>query len=320
MMNIKSILSIARAETLVIRRLARYWLFLSFSFLFVFIAFIYYSALHGLFSSYSASVGLINPRFLITSVAGTLYLVIYSIGVIFLAFDVRARDLRERMHEVLDSRPYSNLELVTGRFLGILIPAWTPMLLLVVLIQVVGFLLRSSGMPIGEPAQTRSLLLFVFLIALPSFSFIISAVFFVTLLVKNRLVASIILLLLVATSYGGIYFLPVYKAQAFDLFGLMQSALPSDITASLIPLNALLHRAAILIASLGILGICAAVHPRLDDGSRKRAGLTGAVIVAFAVLIIGGILSGNIRDIRNQETWLKAHLDYPKGPVPDITK
>jgi ABC-type transport system involved in multi-copper enzyme maturation permease subunit len=319
MMNIKSVLSIARAERLVIRRLARYWLFLSFSFLFVFIAFIYYSALHGLFSSHSATVGLLSPRFLVSSIAGVLYLVIYSIGVIFLAFDVRARDLRERMHEVLDSRPYSNLELVIGRFLGVLIPAWTPMLLLIVLIQLLGFLLKSSGMPIGEPAEIRSLLSFVFLIGLPTFAYIISIVFLVTLLVKNRLVASIILVLLVAASYGGMYFLPVYKAQAFDFFGLIQSGYPSDITSTFMPLTGVVHRIAILIASIGILGICAAVHPRLDDGSRGRAGFTGAIIVAVAAVIVGGIFAGNMNDMKNQEIWLAAHMDYPKGHIPDIT-
>lgn len=320
MMNIKSILSIARAETLVIRRLARYWLFLSFSFLFVFIAFLYYSTLHGLYSSHSASVGLISPRFLVSSIAGVLYLVIYSIGVIFLAFDVRARDLRERMHEVLDSRPYSNMELVIGRFLGVLIPAWTPMLLLIVLIQLLGFLLKSSGMPIGEPAQMRSLLSFVFLIGLPSFAFIISIVFLVTLLVRNRLVASITLLLLIAASFGGMYFLPVYKARVFDFLGLMQSGYPSDITASFMPLSGLIHRAAIFLASLGILGICAAVHPRLDDGSRGKTGFIGGVVVAIAVVIIGGILYGHMKDMKDQERWLKAQTEYPKGPVPDITK
>ncbi len=320
MMNIKSILSIVRAETLVIRRLARYWLFLSFSYLFVLIAFIYYSALHGLYSSHSASVGLISPRFLVSSIAGVFYLAIYSIGVIFLAFDVRARDLRERMHEVLDSRPYTNMELVIGRFLGVLIPAWVPMLLLIVLIQLLGFLLKTSGVPIGEPAQMRSLLSFVFLIGLPSFAFIISIVFLVTLLVRNRLVSSIILVLLIAASYAGMYFLPNYKAMVFDFLGLMQSGYPSDITASLMPLTGLIHRAAILLASLGMLGICAAVHPRLDDGSRWKTGFTGAIIVAVAAVIIGGIFAGNLNDIKEQERWLRAQMEYPNGPAPDITK
>ncbi|MBN1904187.1 MAG: hypothetical protein JW927_03735 [Deltaproteobacteria bacterium] len=320
MMNIKSILSIARAETLVIRRLARYWLFLAISFLFVFIAFIYYSALHGLYSSHSATVGLLSPRFLVTSIAGVLYLVIYSIGVIFLAFDVRARDLRERMHEVLDSRPYSNLELVIGRFLGVLIPAWVPMLFLIVLIQLVGFLLKTSGMPIGEPAQITSLLSFVFLIGLPSFAFIISIVFLVTLLVRNRLVASITLLLLIAASFGGMYFLPVYKARVFDFLGLMQSGYPSDLTASFMPLTGIIHRVATLLASLGILGICAAVHPRLDDGSRVKTGFIGAIVVAIAVVITGGILYGHMKEMKDQERWLKTQMEYHKAPVPDITK
>jgi hypothetical protein len=321
MMNMKSVLSIARAETLVIRRMARYWLFLSLSFFVVFIVFIYYSALHGLFSSYSASVGLISPRFLVSSVAGVLYLVIYSVGIIFLAFDVRARDLRERMHEVLDSRPYSNLELVTGRFLGVLIPAWVPMLVMIALIELLGFLLKTSGMPLGEPVEIISLLSFVFLIGLPTFAFIISVVFLITLLARNRLVASIILILIIGATYGGMYLLPVYKARLFDFMGIMQSGYyPSDITASFMPLTGLIHRVAILLASIGILGICAAVHPRLDDGSRGRTGFAGAIIVAVAAIIIVGIFVSNLKDIKDQEKWLTAQLKYPKTATPDITK
>jgi general stress protein CsbA len=184
----------------------------------------------------------------------------------------------------------------------------------------VGFLLKTGGSPIGEPAQLKSLLSFVFLIGLPSFAFIISIVFLVTLLVKNRLVSSIILVLLIAASYAGMYFLPTYKAMAFDFLGLMQSVYPSDITASFMPLTGIMHRAAVFLASLGILGICAAVHPRLDDGSRGKTGFYSAIIVAVAAIIIGGILLNNMKDMYNQDRWLAAQTGYPKGTAPDITK
>ena len=168
MLSMKSVLSIAMAETRVTRRLVRYWLFLAISGIVIFLAFMYYSLLHGLFSTFSASVGLICPRFLISSVAGLLYQMIYSVGVVFLAFDVRARDQRERMSEALDSRPYTNLELVAGRFVGLLMPVWVPILIITFLLELLGFLLKSSGLPIGESIEIRSLLSFIFLMSLPA--------------------------------------------------------------------------------------------------------------------------------------------------------
>ena len=49
------------------------------------------------------------------------------------------------MDEVLDSRSYTNLELVIGQFLGILIPSWIPMLILAILIELLGQLVVADA-------------------------------------------------------------------------------------------------------------------------------------------------------------------------------
>jgi hypothetical protein len=110
MINMKKISAIAGAEMRLTRRLVRYWIFLGFSYLIALAAYSFYSYWHSPYSSYSATIGLYSPHFLISYV-DAYYLLVYMIGTVFLAFDVRARDMRERMGEVLDSRLYSNLEL-----------------------------------------------------------------------------------------------------------------------------------------------------------------------------------------------------------------
>ena len=320
MMNIKSVLSIARAEARVTRRLVRYWLFLSVSSILIFLFFIYYSALHGLFSTYSASVGLLCPRFLASSIAGTVYQIIYSLGVVFLAFDVRARDQRERMYEVLDSRPYTNTELVAGRFLGVLVPVWVPVLIIAILLELLGFLLKSSGLPIGEPIEMWSMLNFVFFMSLPALAYMISIVFLVTLLVRNRLTAAIILLIFLGLSYWGLYYLPVYQARLIDFLGVGQGKFPSDLTTSFFRAGGLLQRFGILLASMGILGICAAVHPRLDDGSRTRTALGGMVILLIAAVVVGNVFLKDEKYLEKKEMWLEAQSEYSKFPVPDLKK
>ena len=121
------VLAVARAEMRLTRRLVRYWVFLVLSYLFGLGAYFYYATIHGLFSSQSATVAAIGPRFLVGAF-GFYYFLIFEVGVVFLGFDVRARDRRERMIEVLDSRPYTNLELVGGRFVGLLLAIWAPVL------------------------------------------------------------------------------------------------------------------------------------------------------------------------------------------------
>ena len=44
-----------------------------------------------------------------------------------LAFDIRARDERERIAGVLDTRPIPNVVLLGGRVLGIVFIAWLPL-------------------------------------------------------------------------------------------------------------------------------------------------------------------------------------------------
>ena len=126
------------------------------------------------------------------------------------------------MIEVLDSRPYTNLELVFGRFIGILLPTWVPILVLAILLELLGLLLKGLGSPIGEPIEIFSLLNFVFLMGLPALAFVILIVFLITLLVRNRLVAAVILMVLLGLSYWGIVLLPIYKAQLVDYLGLIQ--------------------------------------------------------------------------------------------------
>ena len=122
MMRLSMILVVARAEMRSNRRLFRYWLFAVISILAAVLMFGQYTFLHGMFSNLSATIGVIGPRYLIASIGFNL-LIIFLVGLVFLAFDVRARDERDRMTEVLDSRPLSNIEFLGGKVAGLVFVA-----------------------------------------------------------------------------------------------------------------------------------------------------------------------------------------------------
>lgn len=317
MIRMQHVKAIAGAEARLTRRLARYWVFLGLSYLVALVFYFYYAFLHGLYSSYSASVGMISPRFLLGAI-GLYYLIVFVVGAVFLAFDVRSRDIRERVSEVLDSRPYTNIELLVGRFLGILTASWIPIVVLVVILEILGLLLVALGSPVGEPLNITSLVSFVFLMVLPSLAFALSLVFLVTLLVRNRLVAAVLVLALLGGSFWGMMKIPITYAQLVDIAGFTSLNFPSDIIPSLSTLEGWLQRFSVLLAAFGLLGFSAAVHPRLDGGSRMRLafGGTGLIILALAFTGIGFYKKS--ADIKIKETWEAFHAARADVPVPDL--
>ncbi len=123
MLRIKQIMAIARAERLITRRQVRYWVFTGMAYFAASILYLIWSAMHGYYSSYSGIIGAVSPRFLLSTI-GLFYLLIFLFGAVFMAFDIRARDKRDGIIDVLDSKPFTNLTLAIFRnaefgFLGV---------------------------------------------------------------------------------------------------------------------------------------------------------------------------------------------------------
>ncbi len=317
MIDMQKVMTIARVEARLTRRLVRYWLFLVLSYLTAVISFLVYLGLHSAFSSYSATAALYNPRFLV-GVIGLYYLLIYMVGVVFLGFDVRQRDQRERMTEVLDSRPYTNLELISGRFLGLFLYSWVPIVVLAIILQLLGLIPAALGVPFSGTIEIWSLLSFVFLMALPALAFILSLVFLVTLVFRNRLVAAITLLVLLGGGCWAIFNLPLLYSPLYDLAGSLMINSPSEIVPGMTNLQGWLQRMGVLLAALGMLGLSAAFHPRLDGGSRARTVTGGIGMIVLALMMAGFGFYQNINDFRTCETWKEAHRTEADRVVPDL--
>ncbi len=319
MIRINKVMAIARAQRIINRRLVRYWLFLTLAFFISLLFTMNFSNFHASLSSFSGSVGAIYPRFLMSTI-GFLYTIIFLVGTVFLSFDVRARDKRERVLEVLDSKPISNLELLAGKFTGIFLSSWIPMVVLVILIQFINFILKSLHIPFGETIESFSLLTFIFIMAVPALSFVIALVFFVTLLIRSRLAATIILLILLVSSYVAAFNLPLAYGMLFDIIGVSSMDFASDIVPHFATTAGWFQRLSVLFAAFALLGFSAVVHPRLESGSRKKA-VTGSFIAVFiALLFAGGVYSKNIGDLKAIETWKQAHSAVSNKILPDLKK
>jgi len=299
------------------RRLVRYWVFLAIAFLLGIGAYFYYGTLHALFSSMSASVGMIGPRYLMGAV-GVYYMAIFVFGIVFLGFDVRARDVREGIVEVLDSRPLTNLELVAGRFVALFLAAWVPIVVLVVLIQGLGWLLPMLGSPVGRTVEPLSLVSFALLMAIPALAFAIALVFVITLAVRHRLLAALISIAAIAGLMWALFTAPLVYSPLIDFLGMTQLGTPSDIVPRLAMPGGVVQRVGILLLALGLLGVAAAIHPRLDGSRRLKPAAASFGLVLAGLATVGATTQAQVAGSARIDAWRAAHEARRDDPVPDI--
>ena len=303
-MRLPMILAIARAEIRSIRRLVRYWMFSILSVAITVLIYLYYAAFHGFTSRFSATAGVLSPRYLM-GVMGIVFMAIFLLGLIFLAFDVRARDERERIAEVLDSRPLSNPELLVGRGLGLVLMALAPLLFVAVTLQVFGSAALLFDWYLGEPIEPYSLVAFM-LNALSVFTLWCVVVMLLAVLVRNRLAVALWAFVLLGLQFWLVSWMPVYWQPILGTV-LGGSGMASDLVPSLGTGADFARRGALLILAAGGLALAAAFHPRPDDGSKVRRIALGAGLVAVAGLIIGTMAWQAGADIDDRAAWLAAH-------------
>ena len=145
-----------------------------------------YSRHHDLYSSFSATLGGVAPRFLINSFGSFVVLGLLA-GATLLAFDRRHRDETAGIAAALDSRPFTNFELVSGRLLGLLAVTWGTVVAVALLVQTAGFVSESFGWWL-QPLEPASLLSFVFIESLATLLFWCALVQLIASTVANRLI------------------------------------------------------------------------------------------------------------------------------------
>jgi len=313
--SLVAIWAAAAAEVRSARRQVRTWLFGLIAVGFSFIWFAASGADHASNGWRASTAGLPAPRYLMSD-AGMFLVLIFALGVIFLAFDIRARDRRERMVEILDSRPISNLELVLGRVLGVVLTALVPALVLAILLQAYGSIGGALGLP-TEPIQAISLARFLVVDALPVFVAWAVVVVLLAVLLRNRLLTAIAALGLFVTWFLWSQSLPLY------LLHLPGPTLGSNLVSDILPRFAeptvIVHRLALFALAAGLLVAAAAFYPRLDDGSRVRR----LAAVPVLLLLGGGAMAGLYMHAQEgaeaREQWLAAHRAAAQASVrPDL--
>ena len=283
MQKLQMIWILAVSEFRIGRRLVRTWLFVALAFVLAGYEFWELTSLHASASLFCASLGMLNPKYELIASSATL-LLIFQIGIVLLVFDIRSRDDRARIAEALAARPFSNLELLTGRVLGVTLTMTIPAVILVVSMSLVGVGLQVFEAPFGETMEPFSVLSFLLLDLVPNLTIFGAFTIFLTLTFRSGLLAAAVSIAAAVALFSLKLLVPP------DWIPAVANATSAVIFASeLAPEFAngwvLSQRLVLILVTLGLLFVCALLYPRLDSVSRNLRGSLGFGCLISAVLI-----------------------------------
>jgi|TARA_B100000315_G_scaffold260913_1_gene327248 hypothetical protein len=310
--------AVARAEIRSNTRLARYWLIAVISVIAALGALAESTYLHGRYSHLSGAIGAIGPRYLIASV-GTKLLLISLVGLVFLAFDVRAREERDRMTGVLDSRPLSNAEYLLGKVAALVFVIWIPMPIIAAVYGTFGLTVTSYGWAYGDLVEPFSLLGFL-LSTFTSLLLWCSTIVLITVVFRARILVAIISLALLALQFWVVFSLPIHLQRWLTILPAFDMA--SDILPRITAEGDITRIVAHWILTSSFLCLAIALHPRRDGGSVPRLTGAGLILLTVSIAVLGIYYQQVNRGAEQEAVWRSAHeakQDLPRADMHSLS-
>ena len=309
--------AVAASEFRGARRRWRTWLCVGVGVVVLFVLNGFYTYAHAEMSG-DAAMAFFSPRF--GASYGQAYVLwLLLAGLLLVAFDVPHRDRRERMADVLDARPVSNVAVLFGRLAGIVLAAWLPLAAACALIQVLGLGARVSGLWFGQPVEPYAQAAFVFLDALPVMVLWVAAILFLSAFLRGRLAVMAVAVVVLSVQMWAHTSAPAYLAAVVSPLS-ANVGWASDMVPRLADATSLVQRAAGLLAAVGLVVLAAAADRRADGANTRRRVAMGLSLAALGVtvtVLLGvNAESGN----RLRSDWLARHGQASQAAVPDLVR
>ncbi|MXW08074.1 MAG: M1 family metallopeptidase [Gammaproteobacteria bacterium] len=310
-MNLRTICVLARAEMRSCRRLARTWVFVCIA---LALCTLWYALeIGGAYQTWwpEAPSGwsslTLAPQYRGNKVI-YLFAMIFAIGIIFLCFDIRARDVTNRISDVVDSKPANNLEITIGRLLGILLLLLVPILFFLVAFtcyEVLAHFLELSyryGLFMVVIAWRTLFNTMIFL------AFCGSVVCCLAVLVRNRLLVALI-------SLGLLYGLVMLSEQ--PIFQLEEISIYSNVVSEPFTASKLVFPISLLLLSAAFIAFTSSLLPR----TRPRLpylGIGGTICLIVGALSLSGLMMSFDKPNNIRQEWIAAHDAESTEAFPDI--
>lgn len=256
-----------------------------------------------------------NARYMIAGMMTTV-VVAFSCGFILLAFDIRLRDVRDRIDAVVDSLPANNVEIIVGRLLGILLLLLIPVFGLISLVGCYELIAELCGVKyrVGiHPISVASLFVWDLL---PHLVFFGAFVACLSTVVRNRMVIAFIGL---GVLFGALWiegYIPVFLRPSLSPY-VASVLFPSDLTPIFVTPPIATSRIAILIGSIALLLGAATLLPRTEPRRKALAQLSVALTGIGALMFVGSLYLVHVPTYL-KEQWTEYHRQHQLTTVPDV--
>ena len=260
----------------------------------------------------------IAPRFAVPGF-GVVTLWVLLIGLVFVGFDARARDASAQVGEALDSRPVSNVALLTGRLLATVLIVWLPLLVLALGLQVAGMVVAQYQLQGGTAPEPVSLLTFVLLDAPAALGLWGAVLVVLVAVLRSRWAAAGVALALLGLCLFAIFNTPLYLLPA--LSGITNLGLPgSEILPRWPSVADLAARVATVVFGAGLVVVAASIWPRLDEVPCGKRLLLGGVLLGVGASAIAGLAWQAQAAQAERTTWTQTHRALRATPRLDIER
>ena len=305
-------LAVFLAEVRTARRLARTWVLGVLAVGTTLIGYVFFAQLHSEMSSFLPSA-VTSPRFLVGAYGGYLLWLLMG-ATVFLGFDLGNREKRERINDVLDSRPVSNIQLLVGRLVGVIATLGMAMAAAFVLIQGIGALGQTLDWSVRSTIEPVSLAVFLLVDAVPALVFWGAAVFLLATALRNRLAVAVVAF---AVLGSGMWSLSYAPAWLLETVALAPDRLVSDLVTSVPNAAAFVQRGAVVVVAAALLVFAAACLRRPDDVALARYLVVGAMLLGGGTAGIAAVVGHAHADIAERSQW-RAGQESVAGAALDI--
>ncbi|MYI77850.1 MAG: hypothetical protein F4077_08900 [Gammaproteobacteria bacterium] len=317
-MNAKGIWSITLHEMRSHRRLVRTHVFILIALIICVLYYLVVARKHVQSASVSPLQGIISPRYIMSLLSGS-FVVLFSIGVLVLVFDLLRRDETSRIQEVISSKPVRNLDFLTGRLVGVMLTMSIPMIGFLFAMVVYGVIAETFSLPIGQPVVFWSVVSFIVLDIIPNFAFFGSLAILISLISKSRLVA----IFLSAFALGTLFWLN--SRLPLDVAVPLQTVtgnviFASELTPEFFTPTIVLNRITLVLLSIGFLCWASFLDKRLNPARLRELAL-GCTSFGLGVLVFGTVIGAHTFDLREVSRWIEVHNDhFIPSAFPDVQK
>lgn len=318
-MKLSNLWHLASAEMRTCIRLVRTWVFIAIGLIICVINWLALTFTHASSSVVLPAAGIYSPRYLTTSF-GSILVLMAMLGMIFLAFDIRTRDVRSRMGEVIDCRPFSNIELLSGRLLGIVLLMAIPTAAVVLFFYFYGLIAEASNSSFGSAMESASVFAFLVWDIIPNLLLWGSLTVLAAILLRFRLLVVVVMLTLIVSYFYLSVQMPFFLSMAVVTYT-GQAVLPSELVPEFVNAHILINRSLVLLLSAGFLALAAALHSRhISGGVRPRLWVAGATTTLIAIVGVYGLVMVALSDRQQIATWASIHKVYETHTATDVHK